>query len=418
MAKVAIMGFGVVGSGVWEVLTKNASSIAKRAGEEISVKYILDIRDFPDHPAKDLMIKDFDVILNDPEVSIVVETIGGLEPAYTYTKKLLLNRKHVVTSNKELVAKHGPELLKIAKENNINYLFEASVGGGIPIIRPLQNCLAGNQITEIAGILNGTTNYILTQMKKYSLSFEDALKEAQEKGYAERNPSNDIEGHDACRKIAILSSIAYSHYVNYENIYTEGISKITKEDMEYAEELGCTIKLIAMSKKLDNKRVFARVSPLMISYKSPFANVDDVFNAILVKGDAIGDVMFYGQGAGKLPTASAVVGDIIDIVKHIDKSYVYTWAISGDIEVVDIENTSCRFFVRVKYKDYTKAKDAVSLIFNDCMIVNTHKPIGTNEFAFVTHEMKESEFKEKISQLEKIPVVEKVLSIIRYDENI
>jgi len=188
--------------------------------------------------------------------------------------------------------------------------------------------------------------------------------------------------------------------------------------MEYAEELGCTIKLIAMSKKIDDKKVVARVSPLMISYKSPFANVDDVFNAILVKGDAIGDVMFYGQGAGKLPTASAVVGDIIDIVKHIDKSFVYTWAISGDIEVVDIENTSCRFFVRVKYKDFTKAKDAVSLIFNDCMIVNTHKPIGTSEFAFVTHEMKESEFKEKISQLEKIPVVEKILSIVRYDENI
>lgn len=418
MVKIAIMGFGVVGSGVWEVLTKNAASIAKRAGDEIGIKYILDIRDFPDHPAKDLIIKDFDKILNDDEISIVVETIGGLEPAYTYTKKLLEKGKHVVTSNKELVAKYGPELLRIAKEKNINYFFEASVGGGIPIIRPLQNCLAGNQITEIAGILNGTTNYILTQMSKYSLSFEEALKQAQEKGYAERNPSNDVDGHDACRKIAILSSIAYSHYVNYENIYTEGISKVTKEDMEYAEELGCTIKLIAMSKKLDSTTVFARVSPLMILQKSPFANVDDVFNAILVKGDAIGDVMFYGQGAGKLPTASAVVGDIIDIVKHIDKSYVYTWGISGDIKVLDIDETSCRFFVRVKYKDLSKAKDAVSIIFNDCMIVNTHKPIGENEFAFVTHEIKEREFKEKISQLEKLPAIEKVLSVIRYDENI
>lgn len=418
MAKIAIMGFGVVGSGVYEVLTKNAKAIAKRAGEEIEIKYILDIRQFPDHPAKDLITNDFERILSDDEVSIVVETIGGIEPAYTYTKRLLEKGKHVVTSNKELVARFGPELLKLAKEKNINYFFEASVGGGIPIIRPLQNCLAANQITEIAGILNGTTNYILTQMSKFSLSFEQALKEAQEKGYAERNPSNDVDGHDACRKIAILSSIAYSHYVNYEYIYTEGISKITKEDMQYAEELGCTIKLIAMSKKLDSSNVFARVSPLMILQKSPFANVDDVFNAILVKGDAIGDVMFYGQGAGKLPTASAVVGDVIDIVKHIDKSYVYTWAISGDIKVLDINSTSSRFFVRVKYKEATKAKDAVSLLFNDCMIVNTHKPIGKNEFAFVTHEMKEMEFYDKINQFEKLPVIEKVLSIIRYDEDI
>lgn len=418
MIKIAIMGFGVVGSGVYEVLTKNISSITKRAGDEIRVKYILDIRDFSNHLAKELFIKDFNLILNDEEVSIVVETIGGIEPAYTYTKSLLENGKHVVTSNKELIAKHGPELLRIAKSKNVNYFFEASVGGGIPIIRPLQNCLAGNQISEIAGILNGTTNYILTQMVKNGLSFEDALKQAQEKGYAERNPSNDVDGHDACRKIAILSSIAYSHYVNYQDIYTEGISKISIEDMKYADELDCTIKLIAMSKKIDENNIFARVSPLMISQKSSLANVDDVFNAILVKGDAIGDVMFYGQGAGKLPTASAVVGDIIDIVKHIDKSFVYTWASGDNIKVINNDEISSRFFVRIKYKDYNKAKDAVSLIFNDCMIVNTHKPIGHNEFAFVTHELKEKEFNHKKSQFENLPVIEKIISVIRYDENI
>jgi len=418
MIKIAIMGFGVVGSGVYEVLTKNISSITKRSGDEIRVKYILDIRDFSNHLAKELFIKDFNLILNDEEVSIVVETIGGIEPAYTYTKSLLENGKHVVTSNKELIAKHGPELLRIAKSKNVNYFFEASVGGGIPIIRPLQNCLAGNQISEIAGILNGTTNYILTQMVKNGLSFEDALKQAQEKGYAERNPSNDVDGHDACRKIAILSSIAYSHYVNYQDIYTEGISKISIEDMKYADELDCTIKLIAMSKKIDENNIFARVSPLMISQKSSLANVDDVFNAILVKGDAIGDVMFYGQGAGKLPTASAVVGDIIDIVKHIDKSFVYTWASGDNIKVINNDEISSRFFVRIKYKDYNKAKDAVSLIFNDCMIVNTHKPIGHNEFAFVTHELKEKEFNHKKSQFENLPVIEKIISVIRYDENI
>lgn len=418
MVKVAIMGFGVVGSGVYEVLTKNASSIAKRAGEEIEIKYILEIRDFPNHPAEKLFVKDFNTILEDPEISIVVETIGGLNPAFQFTKSLLEKGKHVVTSNKELVAKHGPELLKFAKAMNVNYFFEASVGGGIPIIRPLQNCLAANQITEIAGILNGTTNYILTRMAKNNLSFDAALKEAQEKGYAERNPTNDVEGHDACRKIAILSSIAYANYINFEHIYTEGITNLSKEDMIYAEELDSTIKLIAMSKKLSNNSILAKVTPLMISQKSSLANVDDVFNAILVKGDAIGDVMFYGQGAGKLPTASAVVGDVIDIVKHIDKSFVYTWGINQNIKVLDIDEVESRFFVRVNYKDYTKAKDAVSLLFNDCMIVNTHKKIGENEFAFVTHEMSEKDFKNKLEQFKKLPVINDVLSIIRYDENL
>jgi homoserine dehydrogenase len=323
---VAVLGYGVVGSGVVEVIRKNALSISGRAGEEISIKKILDIRDFPGDPYRDLITSNADDVFEDDTIKVVVETIGGAGIAYEFTKRAFRSGKHVVTSNKELVAKHGPELLLLARENNVNYLFEASVGGGIPIIRPLHQCLSANEITGITGILNGTTNYILTQMKKEGRDFQDALKGAQQNGYAEADPTADIEGHDACRKIAILSSIAYNQYVDYRKIYTEGITGITPVDMEYAEVMDSVIKLVAISRK-DGDSIFARVAPAMISKMHPLANVDDVFNAIVVNGDAIGEAMFYGRGAGKLPTASAVVADIIDIVKHAGSVGKSTWEI-------------------------------------------------------------------------------------------
>ena len=349
MVKVAILGYGVVGSGVAEVIKKNSESIRQRAGTEIKVKWILDIRDFPDSPDKDVLTKNADDVFNDSEVSIVVETIGGARIAHEFTKRALMAGKSVVTSNKELVATHGPELLQMAKENGVNYLFEASVGGGIPIIRPLNQCLAANEINGITGILNGTTNYILTQMKKEGKSFEAALKEAQQNGYAEQNPTADVEGHDACRKIAILSSIAYNEFVDCENIYTEGITKITVDDMKYADAIDGVIKLIAVSKKSGGK-IFARVSPAVVRNEHPLSNVEDVFNAIVVNGDAVGDAMFYGRGAGKLPTASAVVADVIDIAKHPDSGTAGVWVRTEENNILPIEESTARFLVRVNAK--------------------------------------------------------------------
>ena len=316
MVKIAIMGYGVVGSGVGEVLRVHVDSIAKRAKEEIRIKYILDLRDFPDSPFADRFVKDFDVILNDPEVQIVVEVMGGLHPAFDYVKACLENGKSVVTSNKELVAAKGAELLAIAQKNNLNFLFEASVGGGIPIIRPISQCLAANDVIGIAGILNGTTNFILTKMIREGMAFDDALKLAQQLGYAERDPSADVEGIDACRKICILASLAYGTHVYPDSVHTEGITAITKEDVGYAGAWGGVIKLIGEVKKLENGRIHIQVAPMFISRESQLANVDDVFNGILVRGDATGDVVFYGKGAGKLPTASAVVADVIDALKE------------------------------------------------------------------------------------------------------
>lgn len=319
MVKVAIMGYGVVGSGVAQVLTDHYDSIAGRAKEEIDIKYILDLRDFPDSPFQGKFIKDFAVILNDPEVRVVAEVMGGLHPAYDYVKALLEAGKSVVTSNKELVAAKGAELLKIAQEKNVNFLFEASVGGGIPIIRPISQCLAANDVIEIAGILNGTTNFILTKMIRENMKFEDALALAQKLGYAERNPAADIEGADACRKICILASLAFGKHIYPEQVHTQGITKITLEDVAYAAAWGGVIKLIGQVKKLDNGKVEIVVAPMFISHESQLSSVDDVFNGILVRGDATGDVVFYGKGAGKLPTASAVVADVIDALKDGSK---------------------------------------------------------------------------------------------------
>ena len=354
MINIAILGYGTVGSGVYEVVCKNAQSIKRKAGRQIVVKRILDLRDFDDHPQKELFTKDYDDILNDSEIEIVVETIGGLEPAYRFTKSALLAGKSVVTSNKELVAAHGTELLKIAREQNVNYLFEASVGGGIPIIRPLNGCLAANEITEIFGILNGTTNYILTKMIKDGISFETALSQAQEKGYAERNPAADVEGHDACRKICILASLAFGKAVDSSAIHTEGITNITLDDVKAAEGLGYVIKLIGYTKSTDNK-VICRVSPMLVPKDNPLSGVEDVFNAIMVRGDQVGDVMFYGRGAGKLPTASAVVADVIDIVKGSDNKN-YIWDVADKDYIDDYKQARIALFVRAKGCDEASVK--------------------------------------------------------------
>ena len=348
MAEIAVLGHGVVGSGVLEVLLSHKESIKKRAKEEIHVKRILDKREFPGLPYSNLFTKDFDEILNDPEIRIVVEVMGGLEPAFSYAKACLENGKSVVTSNKELVAQKGAELLALAQRNNLNFLFEASVGGGIPIIRPISQCLAANEMTEIAGILNGTTNFILTKMIREHMAFDDALALAQQLGYAERDPSADVEGIDACRKICILASLAYGTHVYPDSVHTEGITAITKEDVGYADAWGGVIKLIGEVKKLENGRVHIQVAPMFISRESQLANVDDVFNGILVRGDATGDVVFYGKGAGKLPTASAVVADVIDCVRHLksDRKILF-WEDAKPDYVQPWEDTPQDLFLRV-----------------------------------------------------------------------
>lgn len=331
MAKVAIMGYGTVGSGVYDIIKDNASRVADNAGEKIEVKYILDIRDFDDHPEKELFTKDVNDIINDSEVTVVAEVMGGLHPAYEFTKSMLEAGKSVVTSNKELVATYGTELLAIAEEKNVNYLFEASVGGGIPVIRPLSRCLAANNITRIAGILNGTTNYILHEMFTNNKSFETALSDAQAMGYAERNPAADIEGHDACRKIAILSSLASGTEVDCERIATEGIADITLDDVHAAEAAGGVIKLIGYA-ELNEGKVYSHVAPMFIKNENMLSGINGVMNGILITGDAVGDVMFYGAGAGKLPTASAVVADIVDSAIHASRRKIIGWKkAQGDV---------------------------------------------------------------------------------------
>ncbi len=338
MIKVALMGHGVVGSGVMEVFRKNFDSIRRKVSDDIEVKYILDRKEFSDLPYSGLFVKDFDTILNDDEVSVVIEVMGGLEPAFTFVKACLEKGKSVVSSNKELVAQKGAVLLKTAREHNVNFFFEASVGGGIPIIRPLHQCLAANEINEIAGILNGTTNFILTKMIREQMGFKEALELAQSLGYAERNPSADVQGLDACRKICILASIAFSKHVYPENVVTEGIEGVTLKDVEYAEDWGGVIKLIGRAKKLSSGKLAVKVSPAFLSNDSQLAGVDDVFNGILVRADATGDVVFYGKGAGKLPTASAVVADVIDAAREHESCKTLYWTDTGENVVEDDEN--------------------------------------------------------------------------------
>lgn len=413
MVNVAVLGYGVVGSGVVEVLKKNGESITKKAGDMITVKHILDIRDFPDIPEKNLITKNPEDVFNDADISIVVETIGGIGVAYEFTKRALLTGKNVVTSNKELVATHGPELMQIAKDKNVQYKFEASVGGGIPIIKPLYECLSANEITSIAGILNGTTNYIITSMLNEGKDFETALKDAQAKGYAEANPSDDIEGKDSCRKIAILSSIAFGQYVNYNEIQTEGISKITVEDLKIAESLNSKIKLLGFS-KIINGKILAKVCPCIIDKSSALANVEDVFNAILVSGDSIGDVMFYGRGAGKLPTASAVVNDIIDVSKSNGKYDMQIWKVINENIFIKPKDSETRYFVRIKVRSKEEAKKYIVNCFGR---VEIHEPAEfSDQLIFKTLFEKEGEIASKIQKLREIVSVRDVLTSLRIFE--
>lgn len=346
MTKVAILGFGTVGSGVAEVLSKNSQGIARRSGGEIQVKYILDVRDFPDSPFKNCFVKDFSIIENDPEVDVVVETIGGAKVALEFTTRALKAGKSVVSSNKELVATHGYELLQLAKANGVSYLFEASVGGGIPILRPLTNCLAANEVEQITGILNGTTNYILTRMIKAGLTFEQALKEAQDNGYAEKDPTADVDGHDACRKICILSALACGQHVYPQQVPTQGIREVTLADVAYADSCGYKIKLLGRCLREPEGKVCAFVAPHLVSCENPLAGVEDVFNAIAVTGNAVGDVMFYGRGAGKLPTASAVVADVIDIARDPKRDRGNQWGPGSEDLVVSSDSLTSRWYVR------------------------------------------------------------------------
>ena len=347
MAKIAIMGFGTVGAGVAEVARMNASSIAAKMGEEVYVKYILDVRDFPDSPYADRMIKDFSIIENDPEVEVVVETIGGARVALDFTRRALKAGKHVVTSNKELVATYGRELLEIAKEQNVNYLFEASVGGGIPLLRPLFQCLAANEIEEIAGILNGTTNYILTRMVKGGVSFAEALKEAQAKGYAEADPTADVEGIDAGRKICILSDLAWGKEVEPAKVRMEGISKLDLQDVATASAAGYSVKLLGRAMRMEDGKIAAFVAPHLVPQSSPISHVEDVFNGVCIRGNAVGDVMFYGRGAGDLPTASAVMGDVLDVIDHRAKRRNLGW--SQGAELVAIEEIPMKWYLRGEF---------------------------------------------------------------------
>ncbi len=395
MAKVAVLGYGTVGSGVVEVLDTNASEVGKSAGEALELKYILDLRDFPGDKHEAQVVHDIDVILNDPEVEVICETMGGLEPAFTFEKRALESGKSVCTSNKELVAAHGPELVELAARNNVSYLFEASVGGGIPVLRSINDSLKHEKIDAITGILNGTTNYILTKMDKEGAAFETVLKKAQEKGYAERNPEADVEGYDACRKIAILASLMSGKHVQYEDIYTEGISKISIQDFEYARALNMSIKLLAMCKKNENG-FFTMVSPFLVPYENPLANVNGVFNAIDVHGNMLGDVMFYGKGAGKNATASAVVADVIDIVKHRGH-HIEVNMKAEKAQLSPKDNAVRRFFVRVSDTLTDQAKD---IFGNDVEVVKRNSIPG--EFAFVTDLLSEKDFEEKLWKMDSV----------------
>lgn len=391
MVNIAVLGYGTVGSGVVEVINTNHESINKRAGQEINIKYVLDLRDFPGDPVQEVLVHDYEIIANDPEVDIVVEVMGGIEPAYTFVKRALESGKSVCTSNKALVAKHGPELMEIAKEKNINFLFEASCGGGIPIIRALNGSLTADEVDEITGILNGTTNYMMYKMATEGSDFDVVLKEAQQKGYAEADPTADVEGYDACRKIAILSSLAYGRFLNYEDIYTEGITKITPEDMVYAEELGMTIKLLGTSRKLGEDTFTALVAPFLVGQKSPLYSVNDVFNAVFVHGNMLGDAMFYGSGAGKLPTASAVVADVVDAAKHLHRNVVTRWD-AGELELIPNAEAEHRFFVRVQGRSEAQ-KEQIREAFGSVEIVETEGL--EDEFGFITEVMTEGTYSKK-----------------------
>lgn len=406
MVNVAVLGYGTVGSGVVEVIRTNQEVINQRVGETLNLKYVLDLRDFPGDPVQEIITHDFEEIVQDKEVDIVVEVMGGIEPAYTFVKRSLEAGKSVATSNKALVAKHGAELLKIAKEKNVNFLFEASVGGGIPILRPLHSSLTGDVVEEITGILNGTTNYMLTKMFYEGANYDEVLKEAQDNGYAERNPEADVEGYDACRKIAILASIISGKQVDFEDIYCEGITKITADDMKYAKEMGMTIKLLATCKR-EGDKICAMVSPCLLYKSHPLFNIDGVFNSIFVHGNMLGDAMFYGSGAGKLPTASAVVGDIVEEAKNPGRNLGVMWS-EEKLELEGKEELKRRFFVRMKGSpEVVKGKLAAD--FGEIEFVNIEGMQG--EFGFVTALMPEGEYEKKA-----VAYQSEIISMIRVEK--
>lgn len=401
MINIAVLGYGTVGSGVVEVINTNQDSINRRAGDAIRIKYVLDLRDFPGNPVQEVLVHDYETIVNDPEVDIVVEVMGGLEPAHTFVKRALEAGKSVATSNKALVAKFGPELMNIARNKNINFLFEASCGGGIPIIRALNQSLTADQIDEVTGILNGTTNYMLTKMDMEGSRFESVLKEAQEKGYAEADPTADVEGYDACRKIAILSSLAYGKFLNYEKIHTEGITRITPEDMEYARAMGMSIKLLATSRKLSEESYYAVVAPFLVGKNNPLYSVNDVYNGIFVHGNVLGDAMFYGSGAGKLPTASAVVADVVDEAKHLHENMPNEWN-DQPLPLADPDQVSGRFFVRVQTTDLSLIRSVFGTI------EQIQVPKAEGETGFVTAQMTLGQYKAKAAEIKA-----EILSMIR-----
>lgn len=390
MMKVAVMGYGTIGSGVVEVLSINSESIAKKAHQEIEVKYVLDLRDFPGDPMEKKIVHDYKVIAEDPEIEIVVETMGGVEPAYTFVKAMLEAGKNVTTSNKALVAAKGAELIALAREKSVNFMFEASVGGGIPIIRPLNSCLTADEIEEITGIVNGTTNYMMTEMTEKGSEFDDVLKDAQAKGYAEKDPTADIEGYDACRKIAILTSLVCGKQVDFEDIHTEGITKISATDIKYAKAMNRKIKLLATSRKVGDGYV-AMVAPFLLPQSHPLYNVDGVFNAIFVHGNVLGDAMFYGSGAGKLPTASAVVADIVEMAKHRNINISVEWS-EEKMELVGYEKSSNRFFIRT-----TASKEEITSVFGEVSYVEAEGVSG--ETGFITEAMTEEAYQEKAAKL-------------------
>lgn len=390
MIKIAVMGYGTIGSGVVQVIETNQDSICRKIGEGIEVKYILDLRNFEGDPIQSRVVHDYKTIAGDPEVAIVVESMGGVEPAYTFVKAMLEAGKSVTTSNKALVAAHGADLIATAKNKNVNFMFEASVGGGIPIIRALNSCLTADRIEEISGIVNGTTNYMMTKMAEEGCDFEEVLKEAQEKGYAEKDPTADIEGHDAGRKIAILTSLIAGQQVDFEDVYTEGISSITATDILYAKKMDRVIKLLAMSRQVADTYT-VMVAPFLLPKEHPLYTVNGVFNAVFVRGNMLGDAMFYGSGAGSLPTASAVVADVVELAKHIGKHIELEWR-PEKLEIADYRKQSTRFFVRT-----TAEKSEIERIFNTVQYINV--PEAAGEIGFVTSEMKEEDYEKKAAEL-------------------
>ncbi|MBR5336635.1 MAG: homoserine dehydrogenase [Lachnospiraceae bacterium] len=412
MINIAVLGYGTIGSGVVEVIDTNGESIAERAGDEINVKYVLDLRDFPGSPVENKIVHDYDVILNDPDIKVVVEVMGGVEPAHTFVKNALLKGKSVATSNKALVAKHGAELLQVAKDNGANFLFEASVGGGIPIIRPLYSSFTADKILEITGILNGTTNYMLTKMANQGLEFDDVLKQAQDLGYAEKDPTADVGGFDACRKIAILTSLMCGKQVDFEDIYTEGITDISAVDFKYAKVINKSIKLFATTRQLETgspqgSGIVSMVSPVLIGPEHPLFAVNDVFNAVFVKGNVLGDTMLYGSGAGKLPTASAVVSDVIDLIKHFKSNIKMGWS-PDKLTLLDRKMIEHGYFVRVK-GTIGERIEAVEKAFGKVIFIEA--PGVEGEFAFITSNMPETDYDKRIAD------IPDVIKMIRIEEH-